>query len=64
MDLVKILRAIRNLRIQSNLKGNDEAIKFAVKHSKKNLIDVDDSSESSPDEASSLPDSEDEQYKT
>ena len=44
MDLVKILRNIRSMRIYSKMNiesNNKEKLKYIIRHSQKNLIDID-----------------------
>ena len=41
MDLIKILRNLRNQIIYNNQKGFSEHVKFKVKHNNKNIIIID-----------------------
>ena len=41
MDVVKIIRSLRNLKIFNKLQGHNDEIKFAIKNSRKNILDMD-----------------------
>jgi hypothetical protein len=45
MDIVKLLRGLRNLKIFSKMIGLEEHTKFAIKNSNKNVIDLDNNSD-------------------
>ena len=40
MDIVKIIKAVRNLKISQKLQ-QDEHSKFEIRHQEKNLINID-----------------------
>ncbi len=40
MDIIKILRNLRNLKIYSKMMGFDGALKFKIKNEDKNLIKI------------------------
>ena len=43
MDVVKLIRGIRNLKIFNKVSGLSEHNKFLIKNSNKNVIDLDNS---------------------
>jgi hypothetical protein len=45
MDIIKLIRGLRNLKIYNKLSGMKEEIKFAIKNARKNIIDIDKLSE-------------------
>ena len=58
MDLVKLIRGIRNLKIFSKVNGFGDLTKFIVKNSYKNVIDLDKISDEENDESSEISDQE------
>jgi hypothetical protein len=56
MDLVKLIRGIRNLKIFSKVNGFGDLTKFIVKNSYKNVIDLDKISDEENNESSELSD--------
>ena len=41
MDIIKLIRSQRNLKIYSKYSGFKDEIKFAIKNARKNIIDID-----------------------
>jgi len=41
MDIVKLIRGLRNLKIYNKVSGLKEANKFFIKNTRKNIIDID-----------------------
>ena len=58
MDLVKLIRGIRNLKIFSKVNGLGNLTKFIVKNSYKNVIDLDKISDEEKDESSEISEQE------
>ena len=54
MDLIKLVRGIRNLKIFNKVNGFDEQIKFIIKNSCKNVIDLDNITDGEKEDSSDL----------
>jgi hypothetical protein len=58
MDLIKLVRGIRNLKIFNKVNGFNEHIKFIIKNSEKNVIDLDNLSDGENEDSSDVSDND------
>ncbi len=62
MDLIKLVRGIRNLKIFNKVNGFNEHIKFIIKNSEKNIIDLDNLSDGENEDSSDVSEQDAENY--
>jgi hypothetical protein len=63
MDLVKLVRGIRNLKVFNKVNGFGDLTKFIVKNSYKNVIDLDKITDEDEDESSEVSEQELQNFK-